>query len=382
VPWLTLIESGVVHTLTKLSTLATVGGLHLLGTDAAQHGNVIELRTGWVGLDEACSGIRSLQATFMLTLFLGELYRTSWQRRYVLVATGAGIAVLCNSVRTICLTMVAAKQGTESVAVWHDPVGYALMTTCFLGVLAATRVIAGPLKAPPPARKTRPAFYPSRVLVGLGSWILFVLVGTEIWYWAHRPAETAKWGFSWPVHKAGFVDIPLTKTEKDGLLFDQGRGATWTNADGSLWVAYFFRWAQGPSWSRILARGHRPEVCFPAAGYSARGDHGMMSVQIQKLLISFHALEFWDGQQKEYVFFCVSEDGLKSLEPIRGQDKWSQLSRLRAVLLGERGLAQQTLEIVISGYQNQAEADAAFRREIATLIEIQPSNLVAAGSSE
>jgi hypothetical protein len=58
----------------------------------------------------------------------------------------------------------------------------------------------------------------------------------------------------------------------------------------------------------------------------------------------------------------------------------SQLTGLRSVLLGERSLAQQTLEIVISGYENQAEAETAFRREIATLLEIGSDNLVAAVS--
>jgi hypothetical protein len=52
------------------------------------------------------------------------------------------------------------------------------------------------------------------------------------------------------------------------------------------------------------------------------------------------------------------------------------------VLLGERGLAQQTLEIVISGYESQAEAENAFRREIATLIKIGSDNLVAATSHQ
>jgi exosortase len=380
VPWPTFIKSGVVHAVTQLSTSVTVGALHLLRIAAVQHGNVIELRTGSVGLDEACSGIRSLQAVLMLTLFLGELYRTSFRRRYLLIVIGAAIAFVCNSVRTTCLAIAAAKQGSESVATWHDPIGYALMTACFLGVVAAARVIAGRLPALPPAVKIRPACYPYGLLVGLGAWILLVFVGTEIWYRAHTPTQTTKWSVSWPVHKTEFVDIPITKTEADALSFDQGRGAMWTNADGSRWVAYFFRWGQGPGWSRILARGHRPEVCFPADGYTACGDHGMINVQAKGLSIPFHALDFQDGEGKEYVFFCVWEDGLKSSERPRGQDKWSQLTRLRSVLLGERGLAQQTLEIVISGYENQAEAEAAFRREIATLIEIGSGNLVAAAS--
>ena len=106
----------------------------------------------------------------------------------------------------------------------------------------------------------------------------------------------------------------------------------------------------------------------------------MISVQAQGLSIPFHAVDFQDGEDTEYVFFCVWENGLKSSERPRGQDKWSQFTRLRAVLRGERSLAQQTLEVVISGYRNQAEAEAAFRREIATLIETSSETLVAASN--
>jgi len=106
----------------------------------------------------------------------------------------------------------------------------------------------------------------------------------------------------------------------------------------------------------------------------------MISVQVQGLSIPFHALDFQDGEDREYVFFCLWEDGLKSSERPRSQDKWSQFTRLRSVLLGERGLAQQTLEIVISGSRNQADAETAFRREIATLIEIGSDTLVAASN--
>jgi exosortase len=380
VPWPSFLERVVVHTLTQLSTAVTVSGLHLLGIEAVQHGNLIGLPAGLVGLDEACSGIRSLQAVLMLMLFFGELYRTSWQRRYALVIVGALIAFAGNAVRTISLAMVGAKYGVESILPWHDPIGYVVMSASFLAVAGAARLIAGPLPKLPLAVRSGQVQYPYRQLISLGAWILLIFVGTEIWYRVHTPIQTAKWSVSWPIHKADFVDIPTTKSEADALLFDQGRGAMWTNADGSRWVAYFFRWIQGPGWSRILARGHRPEVCFPAAGYTACGDHGMIRVQEKGLSIPFHALDFQGGEGKQYVFFCVWEDGLKRLERPRSQDKWSQLTRLRSVLLGERGLAQQTLEVVISGYENQAEAETAFRREMATLIEIGSDNLVAAAS--
>jgi hypothetical protein len=97
----------------------------------------------------------------------------------------------------------------------------------------------------------------------LGGWILFTVLFTEFWYRSHETVGRDRWSFVWPVYKPDFADVPISKSEADTLLFDEGRGAEWTNEDGSHWVAYNFRWSQGPSRSRILARAHHPENCFP-----------------------------------------------------------------------------------------------------------------------
>jgi len=66
VPWPGILQSALIQGLTKLSTTLTVAVLNLLQIHAVQHGNIIELSTGSVGIDEACSGIQSLQAAVML----------------------------------------------------------------------------------------------------------------------------------------------------------------------------------------------------------------------------------------------------------------------------------------------------------------------------
>jgi hypothetical protein len=124
------------------------------------------------------------------------------------------------------------------------------------------------------------------------------------------------------------------------------------------------------------ARKHRPEICFPAAGYQPCGDDGIMTVEAKGFSIPFHALDFEDGGNKEYVFFCLWEEGLKSSERPLIKDTWSQLSRLRSAPVGKRNLAHQTLEIVISGYDSPEKAEAAFRREIVKLIEVKTNGLV------
>jgi hypothetical protein len=51
------------------------------------------------------------------------------------------------------------------------------------------------------------------------------------------------------------------------------------------------------------------------------------------------------------------------------------------VLLGQRNLAQQTLEIVVSGYDTPEKAEIAFRREMVNLIQTGTKVLVADASN-
>src|SRR5258708_3331714 len=56
-----------------------------LGLPSVLHGNIIEVSRGMVGIDDACSGIRSFQATLMIALFFGELYSLRLARRMLCV---------------------------------------------------------------------------------------------------------------------------------------------------------------------------------------------------------------------------------------------------------------------------------------------------------
>ena len=106
----------------------------------------------------------------------------------------------------------------------------------------------------------------------------------------------------------------------------------------------------------------------------------MITVQVKGLSIPFHALDFEDGQDEKYVFFCLWEEGVKTSERPRLEDQWSRSANLRSALLGQRNLAQQTLEVVITGYDSPEQAETAFRREMASLIQARTNPLVVAAS--
>ena len=134
VPWPTLIESPLIQALTRMDVGATCELAGWFGIPAIPHGNVIEVAGGQVGIDEACSGIRSFQATLMISLFLGEFYRLRIWRRAFCVGTGFALALLLNLIRQLVLVWVAATKGVPAIAQWHDPTGVIILLGCFMSL--------------------------------------------------------------------------------------------------------------------------------------------------------------------------------------------------------------------------------------------------------
>ncbi len=127
IPWPSQQETLLVQGMMQINAVISAEFVSLCGVPAIATGNVIELPTGVLGVNEACSGIRSLQSTFMASLFLGGLYRLRWFPRFSLVVLGVGIAFLLNVVRTVFLSWQGAFHGIEATEKWHDSAGFAIL---------------------------------------------------------------------------------------------------------------------------------------------------------------------------------------------------------------------------------------------------------------
>ena len=133
VPWPTLVETPVIQGLMRLVAHVAAETAMLLGIPAQVEGNLIRVSTGLVGVNEACSGIRSLQTSLMIGLLFGELKRLSVLRRVALVVGAVAIALVANFIRAVFLVMVAATKNISEVTQWHDVAGYTHRRSCFRG---------------------------------------------------------------------------------------------------------------------------------------------------------------------------------------------------------------------------------------------------------
>ncbi len=376
VPWPMKVEQWLVHTFTGWVSSLTVGGLNLCGVPAIQQGNVIEISTGRVGVEDACSGLRSFQSTIMAALFLGQLWTFALRSRLILLGAGVVFAFFCNVVRALILSFVAEKQGVGAIEHWHDPAGFTILGVCFVGLLGlALWLRPSHGRALSPAEVAPPQNLPAAFIVSLAAWIAIVAVGTEMWYRSAPPPNAAWWRIAWPEKQPAFAEIPITPAVKD-MAFDIGRQAHWRENDGTTWTMFHFRWLPGLATTRIAARWHNPDICLVAAGFRRVDEYQPAIIRKGDIELFFRTYRFDVQEQRTYVFFCIWEDRRDPGEELRAPDEWNPASRVRAVLQRRRNLGQQVLEIAISGVPDEKAARAAFEKRITDFV--QPDSILPA----
>jgi hypothetical protein len=83
-----------------------------------------------------------------------------------------------------------------------------------------------------------------------------------------------------------------------------------------------------------------------------------------KVILPVRLYTFQTAGQLLHVFFALWEDGAETQV---GFGKSKQGDRLRTVLDGRRGLGQQTLEIIRTGYPDMDTAEKAVRNRLASI---------------
>ena len=435
VPWPSGLENLLTQSLMRLNTATTVELLGFFGIPAVQHGNVIEVSTGVVGIDEACSGIRSLQATLMISLFLGEVYALSARRRALCVFAGFALAFIFNVGRTLLLTRIASARGVGAVAFWHDPAGVSILVACFLCLWLIARALqkaestggkAEILKSeklksleqkaevrgqsaegsgqsvaqasspashasipagnsPSPVVSSSrspvvcgPAVLWSRSLVvpcSLLAWLLVVEGGTEFWYRSHERAAagSAEWSVRRPAQGSSYHEVEMPSSIRGQFRSDESLQARWQDGGGNSWQLYYFRWFPARSLEKRVAI-QLAKTHGPEKCLPAVG----MSLKAYLGVITV-PLAGMELAMQQYVFNAEGTPlhvfyGI--YEDPTGSTQLANrrkdsASRVAAALAGSRNYGQRFLEVAVVGFERPEDARAALTRELEKLIKVE-----------
>ena len=361
VPWPVRLESSIVQNLMRTVTYCAVEIAGWIGVVAYQVGNVIELRNGFVGVDDACSGVRTLQAGIMVSLVLGELLWLGRMKRVALVFCGCAWVFVCNVFRAASLVMLAANSGVASLERWHDLIGTLALVLGLAGLLGLAwlwRSDGGPSTAETGRGEPRGSF--AGELIAL-VWLLAVFGTTEFWYRSHERqfVERPRWQIRWPQGNDTLQLLPVTDTTRAILHCDDASSAAWEAPRGVRWWSFFARWNPGRA-ALQLVRSHSPEVCLPAAGRTFRSERPPLTMRAGAISLDFRVYEFEQAGRPLFVFVSIQDDKRVTSISTKGLEQWNTRGRLLAAWRGQRNLGQRLLEIAVTGLDDSGRArDAA-----------------------
>jgi exosortase len=299
---------------------AVMRALGLLGVAAHREGNIIELARGTVGIEEACSGVRSLiSCVFAGVLFSAAITRRPWAR-VLIIALSAPLALAMNFVRSLTLTLLV-NAGVHVEGAWHDFTGYSVLfvTAAILFAVAIALDRRAPAQARP--REAGPA---ARGSQGAGrlpasqavlTCALALAVATVLFFAAGTASAVRR--------EAGAPDLlamlpssaPGWKVEEtQGLYRFSGtlrtdhlaqRTYVRDGAGGSEQVTlYLAYWSEGQA-SVGLVQSHTPDACWPGSGWVAEpvaDPKAALEVGGSRLPLAQHRL-FANGGYPQHVWF-------------------------------------------------------------------------------
>ena len=375
VPWPRPQENALMSWLMSHNTAVCVEALHWLGYAAEQRGNLIAIPGSLLGVEEACSGIRSLQSNIMVALAVGEFFRLGAMRRIFLFFLGIAAALAGNALRSLTLSVAACRSGSDAVDQIHDGTGLAVLAVSSAVILLAGKLLSPAARHSPPAtsddtpfsdlrsltsRLTSRAsiFVPlSLILLWLAAWI-----GGEAWFRWHEskaPPPPVMWTLAPPGPGDNAREIPIAERTLDVLLFpDTAYSEQWRDDNAWQWQAFYFHWPPGPTSVQSAFIVHDPRVCLGAAGFELETKLPDWTAEANGFRLPFQRYLFRDRGRPVHVFHAVVEDD-GTASGVDNEFSFDKNIRWQNLLAGRRNRGLRVLEFAVRGPLDPAAAEAA-----------------------
>jgi exosortase len=356
--------------------------------EARLEGTVIDVGVfGKIGVDQACSGINGLQASLVVTLFLGAYYRFGWVNRIILALAGTLVALACNLARAFSLSYLKVKGKGHylddplfSLAGWsspsvHDLAGWIETGFIFIAILLLARMAKGGLflstLSNEPNRWLNLRSAPNPIFSIFT--ILFIGLGA---YWTESHYRSTENGLvSLPRLEINLEDPSILTIEQEisrqvtaQLHYEEASSTQWQdrfrnifnnfgelviNPNTEYWQAFEARWDSGGACTAVLST-HSPESCLPLTGLTqinpAPGkDPILVPIKIRDQEVLFEAYEFSRNYRKLFVFRCFWPYKLAPNQPnLFPRGGYSFSGRIDSAFEGRRNVGGTMLALALA----------------------------------
>lgn len=378
VPWPRNFEQGVMTRLMSWNTEATVEVLHWSGYEALRQGNLIVIPAGVLGIEEACSGIRSLQSGLMVALFFGEIFRLGIIRRGYLLVIAVLAALLGNIIRSSMLALVASSEGLQAVGSWHDPAGLMVLLLTVAAVAGAAikwreKGSSSPVGVAASDSQISSNASPSLFVSAL---IVILLLGssivTESWFRLHENRElpVLEWELQSRRGNEGVTPVKIATRTKQMLYYPEGFSELWKFNGDAQGQVFYFRWPPGRTSAQALTM-HNPEVCLSNIGMHLLKPLSPISYESSAVKIPFKSYLFEQQGHPVYVFHALMEDAGTDGNASEALDD-SPRGRVRSLFAGRRNLGERMIEIAFWNLSDEASARNALSEYLKAAMTSRP----------
>lgn len=370
VPWPTRIEGPILDGLISAVTTVVVWILPLLGIYAEEQGNLILLTNGPVGVEEACSGIRSFQLGLLVAWFFGDLHRCRPAVRISLLFAALIVAFASNLFRTLALTLLFHRGGDSLMQEWHDFVGFLTMfgSVCLIfgiSFLVRRRTLSKPRHDPVTNLPAWPSWTVTLVAVLT---LVFGFAWVTVHYQlrgstpsGHRLFEISD--FNLP---SDWTSRPIPHRSRAILRYSEGySGEGYTN-EGDPIKIFLLSWDRNRVSSFVGV--HRPEICLPSVGWTLMNHGKTFSVVAQGGPIDFEVIQFTHHTgHRMVVYFSVVDlsSGRELISPAT-----TARQRVQSAINGLRIIGRQSIGIYFIDPPSLIET----QREVARLVGSSPES--------
>ena len=366
VPWPFVLEQNTVAALKDVNAAVTIEALHLLGISAVRESeNLIVLHNVLLGIEDGCTGIRSLHLCLAIALFWGELHQMRIVERTLLIAASLALAVVANLVRTVSLGVLADRGGEVVFESYHDLIGtlsqIVAVALCWVILLrflhrSSTRRDrsrradhSGAIRLKPPVSLASLARVPGWAFCVVAGYFLFAEVARTAWFdlrnvrvapieWSFRPPEANN-------GVRGLRKVALPPEWKHELAADASYSAEWDGAMGNKRALHYFRWRQGNPDS-LFIDGHKPEVCLAGAGFEVVGTSRAVEFVVNGVALQMESYRFTRGATSIVIYHGIWDEGTYTQDLSASRSAGAlRTVRLERAWRGERIPGRRILEV-------------------------------------
>ena len=319
VPWPPRFEQPITAGLMQAVAAATTALLHWFGIPAQTAGGAITLRTGVVGITEACSGMRSLQAGIMFGLAMGEWFLLRPLRRIALLFLAIALAFATNLIRTVALSLQAEWHGLDAVEKIHDLTGTLAVTALVVAIwicaralrlrhhasahlgFESLRVRLRAVGAAIPTTLQRAAL--AILIAGVFGIAIAQIVSAKI----ETRDQTQTAPFFSVREDPSQTQVQLPRDVWNELHPTSGEYIRIRNPRPGAGETFHFFWKPSP-WNRFVLV-HRPDICMPGIGWESVGPPESITIDFSGRQTQFHLFRFRRGDIQALELWGVWRNG-------------------------------------------------------------------------